>query len=369
MRDVVANQERLVPKNIVLLCEGTDQGLGYFFGRGDSNILRLYQICRDGDKSQSVFYQPGIGYMENLIRRPLAVTLGYQIHRLIASCYEFLMERYVDGDRVFLFGFSRGAYVVRAVASLLHLYGLLVHQQTNFVYPLIAQTKGLRALAGEQRLARMDVLKYWFAPMMRPCRPWFVGVWDTVISIQQRSFVFILNNPSIHFGRHALALDERRAIFEPVLWHPDDAKGEPSGPKDLQQVWFPGAHSDVGGGYHHDSILSDITLDWMLQEAKRCGLSANQSIEDKFLGHVKDRRDLQAALLHRSMTKRWYLGEFAPLPRYDWREHLVKVRPNMFRRRQLPAGSLVHESAFMLGDEYMRGIPPDAIRVGTIRGS
>src|SRR5678816_4216922 len=97
------------------------------------------------------------------------------------------------------------------------------------------------------------------------CKPWFVGVWDTVSSVgwvaNPLKLPYVTNSPDIQVGRHAIAIDERRAFFRNHLWRPSDE--EPSGPKDLKQVWFPGVHCDVGGGYPEaESGLAKEALQW-----------------------------------------------------------------------------------------------------------
>src|SRR5262249_26291996 len=117
----------------------------------------------------------------------------------------------------------------------------------------------------------------------------FVGVWDTVSSVgwvgNPLHLPYETNNPDIEIGRHAVAIDEQRAFFRTRLWiHPKDPK-KPRGPNDMLQVWFPGVHCDVGGGYaEEESGLSKHALDWMLQEAKWAGLRVNAKKEADVLG-------------------------------------------------------------------------------------
>lgn len=113
---------------------------------------------------------------------------------------------------------------------------------------------------------------------LRECKPWFVGVFDTVSSVgwieNPVRLPYTADNPDIEYGRHAIAIDERRAFFRTNLWR---RRGNPpaSGPRDLKQVWFPGVHSDVGGGYpESESGFSKIALKWMVDEAVAAGLAA-----------------------------------------------------------------------------------------------
>jgi uncharacterized protein (DUF2235 family) len=303
-----------MPKNVVVLCDGTGQDPYRYAIQTQylSNVLRLFTICRK-DETQAVFYQPGIGSSSNALTRPFVLGAGLGVHRDVAACYEFLMKSYVEGDKVYLFGFSRGAYVVRAVASLVHAYGILRPHQTNFIRTLIVQIKALRALSDSaKRRKRFETLRYFFKSHAHPCSPWFVGVWDTVASIRERSLGFIVNNPSIQIGRQALAIDERRAFFTPVLWRSPDDPEVPCGPRDVKQVWFPGAHSDVGGSYRpEDSFLADVSLDWMLQEGKAFGLKAEDPEQNEWFQRPET-TSVGHALRHNSLNTGWYLGELIP---------------------------------------------------------
>ena len=121
------------------------------------------------------------------------------------------------------------------------------------------------------------------------CRPWFVGVWDTVSSVgwieNPLKLPYIADNPSIQIGRHAIAIDERRAFFRSHLWRPSSRADQEHGPKDLKQVWFPGVHCDVGGGYlEAESGLSKVALEWMLDEAQSAGLLVDPARRRQILG-------------------------------------------------------------------------------------
>ncbi len=157
----------------------------------------------------------------------------------------------------------------------------------------------------------------------RVCKPWFVGVWDTVSSIgwyeNPLRLPFTGDNPEIEIGRHAIAIDERRAFFRTNLWIP---KGPPphSGPRDLKQVWFPGVHSDVGGGYpERESGLSKFALRWMLMEAINAGLLVIPGRMDLVLGRsgayaVPDAH----AEMHKSLAGFWWVAEVLWKRHYNW---------------------------------------------------
>ena len=170
------------------------------------------------------------------------------------------------------------------------------------------------------------------------------------------------NSPNIAIGRHAIAIDERRAFFRTNLWHP----APDGGPKDLKHVWFPGVHSDVGGGYPEaESALSKIPLKWMLAEAKVAGLLVEPARETLVLGQSGDGfvpPDPQAEM-HESLTAKWWAAEFIPKRHYNNQRKEEERRMNLFRRRTIPAGSLIHEAAYARGADYAARLPAEATRV------
>jgi uncharacterized protein (DUF2235 family) len=201
---------------------------------------------------------------------------------------------------------------------------------------------------------------------VKQCTPYFVGVWDTVSSVgwieNPVRLPYTSDNPDISIGRHAIAIDERRAFFRTNLWHPT-AEG---GPKDVKQVWFPGVHCDIGGGYPEiDSGLSKITLEWMLKEAMPVGLITDVARVGRILGrsgggYARPKAD---AKMHKSLTGWWRAAEFVPKRHYNWDSKKEERRANLFRRRTIPDGSLIHQSAYERGAEYAQCLPPNSIRV------
>jgi hypothetical protein len=135
--------------------------------------------------------------------------------------------------------------------------------------------------------------------------PHFVGVWDTVSSVGWKNdplkLPYSADNPDISIGRHAIAIDERRAFFRTNRWIPS-AELDAHGPKDVKQVWFAGVHCDVGGGYPEEhSGLSKFPLEWMLEEAKIAGLQVNAARQAEVLGQSPGSRYAKAdpdALIH-----------------------------------------------------------------------
>jgi uncharacterized protein (DUF2235 family) len=213
----------------------------------------------------------------------LGMAFGYGLEADIRDAYVFLMNNFENGDRVFLFGFSRDAYTARAVASLLHMYGLIPKGNEPLVpyaIRMLIAINNINRKRGDRTAEESSYFKlardFKSTFSTRDCRPWFVGVWDTVSSVgwyeNPLRLPYSADNPDIEIGRHAISIDERRAFFRTNLWIPRNPPPQ-SDPKDLKQVWFPGVHCDVGGGYpESESGLSKIALQWMLTEAISAGL-------------------------------------------------------------------------------------------------
>ena len=286
----------------------------------------------------------------------------------------FLMQTYQPGDKVFFFGFSRGAYTVRVVASLLHMYGLLRPGNEALVpyavRMMMAITKSRDAGSSDSPAINgyFKLAAEFKATMARDCKPWFVGVWDTVSSVgwieNPVRVPFTADNPDIEFGRHAIAIDERRAFFRTNLWRQSDAPGSAHGRKNQLQVWFPGVHCDVGGGYaENESGLSKLSLEWMLGEATdgKVGLLVDADRRDLVLGRGPGRYAAPDpdAPIHESLTRWWNLAEFVPKGHFNWQTRQEERRMNLFQRRTIPNGSLVHWAAFDRRDNYADRLPPN----------
>jgi uncharacterized protein (DUF2235 family) len=362
-------------KNVVLCCDGTANE----FAQDRTNVVKLFYALDHNPTRQIAFYHPGLGTMEppgaltgfaKRITRLLGKAVGYGLEADVRDAYVFLMNHFEPEDRLFLFGFSRGAYTVRVVASLLHMYGLLPRGNE----PLVPYAIRMMTADGKERFKLADQFRDTFAIR---CKPWFVGVWDTVSSVgwidHPLKVPFSANNPDIANGRQAIAIDERRAFFRQNLWrHPSPAPGAPpapAGPQDVQQVWFPGVHCDVGGGYAEaESGLAKVALAWMLAEAHSRGLLLDKARTDLVLG--KSGMDYvpedATAPMHESLTLAWWPAEFVPKKHFDAHTGQTGRRMNWFRRRTIPPGSSIHAAAFQRGTDYQNRLPPDAVRVSSL---
>ncbi|AXA39442.1 T6SS phospholipase effector Tle1-like catalytic domain-containing protein [Rhizobium leguminosarum] len=241
-------------KNVVVCCDGTANQ----FAADKTNVVKLFATLSQ-DEEQIVFYHPGLGTMEpegaitdlgRKVRRTLGMAVGWGLERDIAHAYNYIMNVYEPGDRLFLFGFSRGAYTARALASVLSMYGLFPKGNEPLVPYAIRQLTGFNDddENPNDKFALADEFKATFSSVACPIH--FMGVWDTVSSVG-----WIANplrmprtayNPDVLHARHAVAIDERRAFFRTNLFASPRA-GQPT--RDTVEVWFPGVHADVGGGY------------------------------------------------------------------------------------------------------------------------
>ncbi|MEY9543204.1 uncharacterized protein (DUF2235 family) [Bradyrhizobium diazoefficiens] len=363
-------------RNIVLCCDGTANE----FATDRTNVVKLcYALIQDPTR-QIVYYHPGLGTMEppgaltGIVKkatRLLGQAIGYGLEADVRDAYVFLMNTFRPGDLVYLFGFSRGAYTVRAVASLLKMYGLLPPGNDAFVPYAIRMLTGINEAESANRSSYFHLageFKETF-DAAGVCKPHFVGLWDTVSSVgwieNPMRLPYTANNPDITHGRHAVALDERRAFFKTNLWWPK-SQSAASGPKDLKQIWFSGVHADVGGGYpESESGLAKISLKWMFDESEALGLLCDAERKAKILGERGGQyvRPDPMAKMHESLTLKWWPAEFVLKKHYDRDRQLTSRRMNVGRYREIPPASHIHRSAYLRGDEYTKRLPIDAIAV------
>jgi uncharacterized protein (DUF2235 family) len=370
-------------KNIVLCCDGTANE----FARNRTNVIKLYSTLVHDSPSQVTYYHPGIGTMEPFgalspltrkFTRLLGMAVGYGLENDLRDAYVFLMNFYEPGDSIYLFGFSRGAFTARAVASLLKMYGMIRKGNEPLVPYAIRMMMGIQAAHGDpaKTHAYFDLASE-FNRTMSCAKPRirFVGVWDTVSSVgwveNPLHLPYEASNPEIEVGRHAISIDERRAFFRSHLWMPPKNAGAEHGPKDMLQVWFPGVHCDVGGGYAEaESGLSKFALEWMLEEAKAAGLQTIPEREQEVLGRGGNTQYVPAssdAVMHESLKGAWNIAEFIPKRHWSWKQNKWERRMNLFRRRTIPPGSWVHESAYLRGGDYAKRLPGDARRLSVTR--
>jgi uncharacterized protein (DUF2235 family) len=314
-----------MPKNIVLLSDGTGNSAAKLF---KTNVWRLHGALDLRDSKQQVaHYSDGVGTSSF---KPLAIlggVFGFGLKRNVLDLYRFACRNYKPGDRIFGFGFSRGAFTIRIVAGFIARQGLVPYHGDE------AQLARDSVVAYRAYRARFNVIIGFVTPL-RHIRDWvaagwrrvrrlppfrpdaqvkvdtihFIGVWDTVAAyggpIEEITrgidyWLWPLSMPDrfmsakVQRACHALALDDERNAFWPVLWDEHEVSraggrqpmiqdwAPPTNPdlaaidrQRLSQVWFTGMHSCVGGGYAQDG-LSYVTLAWMMDRAEVYGLLFN----------------------------------------------------------------------------------------------
>jgi uncharacterized protein (DUF2235 family) len=371
-------------KNIVVCCDGTANE----FKRDRTNVVKLFRALIKDPAVQACYYHPGVGTMAapGFVTKSGAVTaeiagwaFGYGLTNDMCDAYIFIGKNFEPGDKLYLFGFSRGAYTARAVASMLNMYGLVPRDNERLVPYAVRMMWAMNRLRKRTKPdappdARIDeyfaLAAEFKKTFSRPCQPHFAGVWDTVSSVgwfsNPISLPYTANNPDIAVGRHAVAIDERRAFFRTNLWR-RDAQQQVAGPKDMKQVWFPGVHCDVGGGYPEpESGLSKIALQWMIEEAGAAGLLLDTETVDLMLGrrgegYVPPNPN---ACLHNSLTRWWKPVEFVRKPHWDQTLGKTEWRANRSRHRTWPQKPVVHDAAWQRDNgTYAKCLPRDAIRL------
>ena len=278
--------------NIVICADGTwnrpEEDLEKDF---PTNVLKLARAIKPSDNGlkQHVFYDWGLGSYHNKLS---AGITGSGIHKNILDGYRYIVQNYAPDDRIYLFGFSRGAYTVRALSGLINNCGIVKRPDAGLIaaawkiyksplpknHPNGAESKLFRA---NHSHLRNNVH--------------FIGVWDTVGALgipfslmglfeSHDEFYDTKMGPNVAFARHALAIDEQREDFKPTIWTPRPGV-------DLKQVWFAGVHSDIGGSYPPDPQTgiraSDTALAWMLDEAANAGLDIEPHIINSLTNGAK----------------------------------------------------------------------------------
>lgn len=357
-------------KNIVILFDGTSNEIA----ADRTNILRLFGALRRTER-QLVYYDPGVGTFgaddawSRTWRKTVEVwglATGWGIDSNVKQAYRFIVENYEpaprdkdgkrigENDRIFIFGFSRGAYTARVLAGFIHSLGLIRREHLNLVDYAYRTYKGIpdhQAPSPATPSPEDGSAPSAFAAMrlyertLKGIRPTIelLGLFDTVASViepgkvglQFKTHPFTNRNPSVRHVRHAVAIDERRTMFRPELWPleqpfwgspfrpPED---RPVEPQDVKEVWFAGVHGDIGGGYpEQQSALIKVPLAWMIRETKSMGLDySTRTVNEVVLGKNPEKHYVAPDAMaepHVSMNPVWRLVELVPrrVPSSSWR--------------------------------------------------
>ena len=379
-------------RNIVLLSDGTGNSAGKLL---KTNVWRLYQaldLSEGGTGTpQIACYNDGVGTSSF---KPLALlggAFGWGLKRNILHLYEFLCRNYRPGDRIYLFGFSRGAFTVRILAGLILTQGLVRCSEEQLPHYARQAYRAYRAdrykeikLVGVMRGVRNAGVKAarWIGNLADRAsgrRPddsiryepinaiELIGVWDTVAAYGTPfreltrgidRWVWPLSMPDqtllagVKIARQALALDDERDTFHPLLW---DEVGSPN-PERIAQVWFSGMHADVGGGYADDALSREPLL-WMMRQASDCDLRFRARAmvdEPPFIS--------RSAPLHDSRRGLGSYYRYQPRKISAWLDppdpHARIMQDPLLKNRGLLKTVLVHESAITRIRENADGYAP-----------
>lgn len=266
-------------KRIVICCDGTWNADDT--QTNDTNVAILARSVHGSQQTggvlQIVLYLRGVGTTGLKVETLIEGAVGLGVDDNIRSAYQFVCQNYVPGDEIYLFGFSRGAFTARSLAGLITCCGILFRQSLNALPAAWAYYRSPKPHSPSAFVAASGAQCH-LAPEIA-----FLGVWDTVGSLgipagalsalNKEKFAFHDTSPSAIVKRaaHALAIDEHRHDFTPTFWTGPIPPGVT-----IQQAWFAGAHSDVGGGYK-TRALADIPLVWMARQAEAAGLALDWS--------------------------------------------------------------------------------------------
>ncbi len=297
-------------KRLILCGDGTwnlrDQ-LDEHGKRRPTNVTKVARAILPKDShgiEQVVFYHDGVG-THGPMDKATGGAFGHGIEENIRNLYRFIVYNYVPGDEIFFFGFSRGAFTMRTLAGFMKKVDLIEKDDDYFVPDLYACYEGNKGPGTPEWQHAFRKVKN-----QRPCPPIkFIGVWDTVGALgapgvigkvasalngNKYGYHDVQLNDSIQNAYHALAIDERRQPFKPDLWtRPRGWAGN------LEQAWFPGVHSNIGGGYTPDGLANEA-LHWMLGKARALDLE----FDERFLGHFEPHYE---STLHNSMSAKYRL--------------------------------------------------------------
>jgi hypothetical protein len=330
----------IMGKNIALFIDGTGNNGPRDEPSGtNTNVHKLYLACDDVKD-----YQEGVANNRFDI---LGGLIGFGTKERLQAAYNFLIGNYRKDDNIFLFGFSRGALAVRVFAAFLGNVGTLFGKPPFDIYlPYMYRLFESAVI--------LDVVGHWkdylgqFGERPRPLPIHFLGVWDTVEEYHPRchypEIEFLA--PHITHARQAAAIHERRVEMEPTFWK------QWGDEQTVKQMWFPGAHADVGGGYV-DSAFSDAALKWMCDEAIESTLNVNTLT-------AMDGR----LIIHQQKTDIPVIGR-NPFAKEQVRQELTPTEQRLFESMDMSGTARTYLHGKLMApvqyENYPDGVPTEAL--------
>ncbi|KAK0211880.1 hypothetical protein IW262DRAFT_338292 [Armillaria fumosa] len=363
-------------RNLVVCLDGTSNQFGHF----NTNVVELHGrvLKDDGGIKQLTFYSSGIGThvpsgkhsLGNWLYNAVDMAIAWNFQNIVEKAYRWLADNYKPNDRIYLFGFSRGAYQVRALAGMIERLGLVFAGNTALIplaYELYRNKHRGRKIRDQTEAEAFAAnFKRTFS---RKVKVHFIGAWDTVSSvgfIRQRPLPLTTSASHICFFRQGLALDERRVKFLPeFLTDGRIACSHSENPEsniitNVKEVWFVGSHSDIGGSNErrHTFDLTSVPLSWMEHEASEAGLrfAEREAIGEWKWDHL--RKDEPTRSLHGC----WWIPEYLPIKTfvYSGKEISTTHERHRGRGRSILPQQHIHASVMF----QHKGYTPSATFLG-----
>jgi len=280
-------------KRIIICCDGAWNSPKKFIHGGITNITKLVHSIKSIDTDhgiqQVVFHHPGYDIGRGRLNRYIPDATDETISHSIEDCYRFLANNYVEGDEIFCFSSGRGTVTARLLVELLDCAGLLSKEELDSLPKVLKYF--------QTQPERRQVLPISLANTIKP-RIRLFAAWDTIAttapimgSITKKWWYSLFEAPlskNVERAYQALAIDEHRKCFSPILWSASQEK------QTVTQVWFAGTHSNIGGGYE-DAGLSDLAFNWVVRRAECTGLFFNcqylynlEKVKPNLMGGIHD---------------------------------------------------------------------------------
>jgi len=295
-------------KRLIVCADGTWNRADREGAEGATNVRKMFDAVAlegRGGVRQVPVYHGGVGTSGSRLSRLIQGATGLGLDDNIKYFYSWLVDMYEPGDELFFFGFSRGAFTVRSLAGLIRNCGILRKSQAMQVpasgaaaqRDWVARAYDLYRDKAPEKAPDGVVAKAFRATNSHPdCKIKCIGVWDTVGSLgiptqgpigwwsrRQYGFHDVRLSSWVENGFHALAIDEQRKPFEATLWGVRESDMSKHAGQTVEQVWFPGVHSNVGGGYDN-AELSNLSLLWMAKRVSDVGLALKPGLANLIQG-------------------------------------------------------------------------------------
>jgi uncharacterized protein (DUF2235 family) len=343
---------RGTPKNLVICLDGTGNQVK---AKGNTNVVRLYEMLDLSDPARQIaYYDPGVGTFSaagawtplgRRLSRLLGLAFGSGMRTNLAEAYTYLMGHYEPGDRIHVFGFSRGAYTARALVGMLKAVGLMRPGMEN----LVPYAVSVYARNKDWTRQDWDQLHHFAGAFSNAVEGRvgisvaYLGIWDSVkaagVLRWNLRWPYTRQIPNVAHVRHAVSVDEKRRPYREYLVTPGD--GRRPAPGLVEQVWFAGVHSDVGGTFDDDPRTATVALKWIVDGALDAGVLLKEGAYAREVTLVPEDA---LGRIHR-MGRVWALLTY--------------------RRRRLPADAQVHASVRAREARYRDRIPSTALWADT----